>query len=125
VSGGFDPPSAPGSNPPPPLNAPPPPPGYHQVAPVPQPYPYPASPPPDSKATASMVLGIAGLVLLVTSTGLLAPLSIPCSILGWVFARGREGNAKVGRICGIIGVALGVLAILLWGAVIAVAVSKN
>ena len=125
MSGDFDPPSSPGSNPPPPLNAPPPPPGYQQAPPPayagpirPEPY------PPDSRATASLVLGIAGLVLLVTTTGLAAPLSLPCSILGWIFGRGREGNGRVGRICGMIGVGLGVLAILIWGALI-VAVSAE
>jgi hypothetical protein len=102
VSGGFDPPSAPGSSPPPPLYPPP-------------------APPSDGRATASLALGITGLALLVTSTGLLAPIALPCSILAWVFGRNREGSGRAGRICGMVGVALGVLAVLLWTAVIVAA----
>jgi hypothetical protein len=126
VSGGFDPPSAPGSNPPPPLYPPPPPPGYSPaVAPPPAvAYAQPAAPP-DSKATASLALGITGLALLVTSTGLLVPIALPCSILAWVFGRNREGMGKAGRICGIVGVALGVLALLLWTAVIVAAATSD
>jgi len=134
----FDPPSSPGSSPPPPLQPPPPPVGY---APAPQQPPYPAYQPvqplgpPNGNATASLALGIAGLGLLVTSTGLLAPVTLACSIVAWVQgsrALGRvqrgetnqgEGAARAGRICGIVGVALGVLGLLLWLAVLVAAIA--
>jgi hypothetical protein len=123
VSGGWDPPSSPGSTPPPPLNAPPPPPGYH----APPGYPYQALPPEprDGKATASLVLGIAGLALLVTSTGLLAPVTLVLSILAWVFGSGRDGQARAGRICGMVGVGLAILAMLFWAAIIVVAATSG
>jgi hypothetical protein len=93
--------------------------------------------PPNGSATASLALGIAGLALLVTSTGLLAPLTLPCSILGWVYgskALGRvragetdqgEGAARAGRICGILGVVLGILALLFWIAVLVAAIAGS
>jgi hypothetical protein len=139
MSGGFDPPSAPGSNPPPPLQPPPPPVGYAPAQAQPQPYPvYPQVQPlgpPNGNATASLALGIAGLALLVTSTGLLAPLTLACSIIAWVqgsrglarVGRGEtnqgEGAARAGRICGIVGVALSALGLLFWLAVLVVAIA--
>jgi hypothetical protein len=133
----FDPPVAPGSTPPPPYHSPPPPPGYAPVAygyqqPVPA-----VAGPPNNQAVAALILGIAGLALVVTSTGLLAPVTLPCSILGWVYgskALNRiragettqgEGIAKAGRICGIIGVPLSVLALLFWVAVIIAAATSD
>jgi hypothetical protein len=133
----FDPPSSPGSSPPPPLQPPPPPVGYSPAPP--QPYPtYPQVQPlgpPNGNATASLALGIAGLALLVTSTGLLAPVTLVCSIIAWVqgskglgrVRRGEtnqgEGAARAGRICGIVGVVLGALGLLFWLAVLVAAVA--
>lgn len=134
----FDPPAAPGSTPPPPYQPPPPPPGYAPVQYAPAPA-YVVAPqgPPNGAATAALILGIAGLALVVTSSGLLAPLTLPCSILGWVYgtkAIGRvrrgetsqgEGIAKAGRVCGIVGVVLNVLALLFWIAIIIAAANEN
>jgi hypothetical protein len=132
VTGGFDPPSSPGSNPPPPLYPPPPPPGYSPAARYATAAVAPAGPP-NGAATAALALGITSLALLVTSTGLLVPISLPCAILAWVYgSRGLrrvrsgetdqgEGQAKAGRICGIVGVGLSALALLFWTAIIVVA----
>jgi hypothetical protein len=142
VAGDFDPPSSPGSNPPPPLHPPAPPPGYIPVAPAPPTaYPYAAQPapagPPNGSATAALALGITSLALLVASTGLLVPISLPCAILAWVYgSRGLsrlgtgetnqgESQAKAGRICGIVGVGLCALALLFWGAIIVVAITND
>jgi hypothetical protein len=142
VAGDFDPPSSPGSNPPPPLHPPAPPPGYSPVAPAPPTaYPYAAQPapagPPNGSATAALALGITSLALLVASTGLLVPISLPCAILAWVYgSRGLrrvrtgetnqgESQAKAGRICGIVGVGLSALALLFWGAIVVVAVTND
>jgi hypothetical protein len=142
MAGDFDPPSSPGSNPPPPLHPPAPPPGYSPVAPPPPTaYPYAAQPPPagppNGSATAALVLGITSLALLVASTGLLVPISLPCAIVAWVYGsrslrRVRTGEtnqgesqAKAGRICGIVGVGLSALALLFWGAIVVVAVTND
>jgi hypothetical protein len=132
VAGGFDPPSSPGSSPPPPLYPPAPPPGYSPAAHYAQAPVAPAGPP-NASATAALALGITALALLVTSTGLLVPISLPCAILAWMYGskglrRVRsgetdqgEGQAKAGRICGIVGIGLSALALLFWLAIIAVA----
>jgi hypothetical protein len=141
VAGDFDPPSSPESNPPPPLHPPAPPPGYSPVAPAPPTaYPYAQPPPegpPNGSATAALVLGITSLALLVASTGLLVPISLPCAIVAWVYgSRGLrrvrtgetnqgESQAKAGRICGIVGVGLSALALLFWGAIVVVAVTND
>ncbi|MFL5847554.1 MAG: DUF4190 domain-containing protein [Solirubrobacteraceae bacterium] len=141
MAGDFDPPSSPGSNPPPPLHPPAPPPGYSPVAPAPPTaYPYAQPPPegpPNGSATAALVLGITSLALLVASTGLLVPISLPCAIVAWVYgSRGLrrvrtgetnqgESQAKAGRICGIVGVGLSALALLFWGAIVVVAVTND
>jgi hypothetical protein len=141
VAGDFDPPSSPGSNPPPPLHPPAPPPGYSPVAPAPPTaYPYAQPPPegpPNGSATTALVLGITSLALLVASTGLLVPISLPCAIVAWVYgSRGLrrvrtgetnqgESQAKAGRICGIVGVGLSALALLFWGAIVVVAVTND
>jgi hypothetical protein len=142
VAGGFDPPSSPGSNPPPPLHPPAPPPGYSPAAPAPPAaYPYAARPapagPPNGSATAALALGITALALLVTSTGLLVPISLPCAILAWVYgSRGLrrvrtgetdqgESQANAGRICGMVGVGLSSLALLFWAAIVVVAVTND
>ena len=142
MAGGFDPPSSPGSNPPPPLHPPAPPPGYTPVASAPPTaYSYAAQPapagPPNGSATAALALGITSLALLVASTGLLVPISLPCAILAWVYgSRGLrrvrsgetsqgESQAKAGRICGIVGVGLSALALLFWAAIVVVAVTND
>src|SRR3954451_8383313 len=131
----FDPPASPGSTPPPPYQPPPPPPGYAPVS-YPAYAPRPAGPP-NGKATTALVLGIAGLALVVTSSGLLAPLTLPCSILAWVYGSKAtrsvrmgettegEGLAKAGRICGIVGVVLSTLALLAWIAIIVAATTTE
>jgi hypothetical protein len=93
--------------------------------------------PPNGSATAALALGITSLALLVTSTGLLVPISLPCAILAWVYGSrglGRvrtgetnqgESQAKAGRICGMVGVGLSALALLFWGAIIVVAVTND
>jgi hypothetical protein len=139
MSGGFDPPSSPGSSPPPPLQPPPPPVGYAPAQHQPYPAYHPVQPlgPANGNATASLALGIAGLGLLVTSTGLLAPVTLACSIVAWVqgsrglgrVQRGEtnqgEGAARAGRICGIVGVALGALGLLFWLAVLVAAIAGS
>jgi hypothetical protein len=132
VASGFDPPSSPGSSPPPPRNPPAPPPGYSPAAHYAHAPVAPAGPP-NGSATAALALGITALALLVTSTGLLVPISLPCAILAWMYGskglrRVRsgetdqgEGQAKAGRICGIVGVGLSALALLFWLAIIVVA----
>ena len=132
MAGGFDPPSSPGSNPPPPLYPPPPPPGYSPAAHYATAAVAPAGLP-NGAATAALALGITSLALLVTSTGLLVPISLPCAIVAWVYgSRGLrrvrsgetdqgEGQAKAGRICGIVGVGLSALALMFWTAIIVVA----
>jgi hypothetical protein len=136
VAGGFDPPSSPGSNPPPPLHPPAPPPGYSPVAHHAHAAVAPAGPP-NGAATAALALGITSLALLVTSTGLLVPISLPCAILAWLYgSRGLrrvrlgettqgESQAKAGRICGIVGVGLSALALLFWATIIVVAVTND
>ncbi|MFL5837250.1 MAG: hypothetical protein ACJ76K_11770 [Solirubrobacteraceae bacterium] len=141
MAGDFDPPSSPGSNPPPPLHPPAPPPGYSPVAPAPPTaYPYAQPPPegpPNGSATAALVLGITSLALLVASTGLLVPISLPCAIVAWVYgSRGLrrvrtgetdqgESQANAGRICGMVGVGLSSLALLFWAAIVVVAVTND
>jgi hypothetical protein len=112
------------------------------VAPAPPTaYPYAAQPapagPPNGSATAALALGITALALLVTSTGLLVPISLPCAILAWVYgSRGLrrvrtgetdqgESQAKAGRICGMVGVGLSSLALLFWAAIVVVAVTND
>jgi hypothetical protein len=79
-------------------------------------------------ATASLVLGIMGLAVLVITLGLGTLISLPLSIAAWICAhraRGRikrgetttgVGSARAGRILAIIGVALGVAALIVWSA---------
>ena len=78
-------------------------------------------------AVASLILGIAGLVLfLVAGFGLLFILNLPCSVLAWILGvqakrkvdRGetteRRGMAQAGIALGIIGTVVGGLAIIAW-----------
>jgi hypothetical protein len=79
-------------------------------------------------ATASLVLGIMGLAVLVITLGLGTLISLPLSIAAWICAhraRGRikrgetgtgVGSARAGRILAVIGVALGVAALIVWSA---------
>ncbi|MGH2948828.1 MAG: hypothetical protein ACRDPC_21665, partial [Solirubrobacteraceae bacterium] len=82
-------------------------------------------------ALTAMILGITGLVLLLLSLGILFIFTLPCSIAAWICAaqaRARiavgettagRGQAQAGYILGIIGVALGVMAMVGWIAAIA------
>ena len=77
-------------------------------------------------AIAALILGIAGLFLVVVGFGFLFVFSLPCSILAWVFGvqgkrrvdRGEtaehRGLAQAGFIMGVVGVALAVAAIVGW-----------
>jgi hypothetical protein len=139
------PPQAPGGEPPPRFEpAPPPePPVAEPAAPPSGPAPYtPAGRPTfvrggqtsaNGLAVAALVLGIAGLGLLLT-VGLFFPISLPCSIAAWICgaqARNKEnlGEAGGGRaqaqaayLLGVIGVVLGVIAAVGWIAAIALGV---
>ena len=90
--------------------------------------------PDNGKATASLVLGIAGLALWLTlGLGLLFFVNLPLSILAWVLgvqARRRvergetsrgAGSAKAGVILGIVGVVLGAVALVGWVLLISLA----
>jgi hypothetical protein len=94
------------------------------------PYERPASRPGNPLATTSLVLSILGLVILLPTFGLGAPLAMPFSIAGWVTgAVGRrqvaegatatgDGIAHAGAVIGIAGVVLGVIAVVVWGILI-------
>jgi hypothetical protein len=95
------------------------------------PYARPTPEPGNGLATTSLVLSILGLVVLLPTFGLGAPLALPFSIAGWVtgsfgrkqVADGRtsagDGIAHAGLVIGIAGVVLGVIAIIVWGILIA------
>lgn len=82
-------------------------------------------------AIASLVLGVAGLVVLLFTLGLGFFISLVCSGAAWVLAiaarrrvragtaSGGEGQAKAGLYLGIAGVILGVLAMIVWIALLA------
>jgi hypothetical protein len=118
------------------------PPGSYIGAPVAQPpNPYPGYPvpvygpvePSNGKAVAAMVLGIVGLIMLLSGLGILFFINLPCSILAWIFGvqgkrtvdRGEttkgDAMAKAGFWTGLIGTILGVLAIVIW--IVAIAAS--
>jgi hypothetical protein len=117
--------------------APPAPPATYLGAPPPQAWP--AYPPvgverDNGKATAALVLGIAGLVLWLTlGFGVLFFVNLPLSILAWVFGvqagrsvqRGETsrgaGSARAGMIMGIVGVAIGALSLVGWALLIVLA----
>jgi hypothetical protein len=79
-------------------------------------------------ATASLVLGIMGVAVLLITLGLGTLISLPLSIAAWICAhraRGRIkrgetttgiGAARAGRILAFVGVALGVAALIVWSA---------
>ena len=76
--------------------------------------------PQNGRATAALAFGAGGLGLLFFSAGPLFLLTIPASIAGWVLgnqAKRREAGsdqAKLAVTIGIIGVALGVVAAIVW-----------
>jgi hypothetical protein len=89
------------------------------------------SQPGNGAATASLVLGILGLTVLVLTLGIGFLFSLPASIGAWVAgAKGRkrvssgqttsgDGLAHAGVILGIVGVVLGIAGMVLWVALIA------
>jgi hypothetical protein len=134
------PPQAPGAQPPPrfdPAPEPEPEPPPQQLPPPPaaeQPVFVPARRPSqgtNTLAVAALVLGIAGIALLVLSLGLGFIFALPCSIGAWLCgaqARARigagetqagSGQAQAGYILGIVGVVLGIGAMVAWIALIA------
>jgi hypothetical protein len=93
-------------------------------------------PPGTGAAIASLITGVAGLVLFVLSGfGLVFILNLPASIMAWVLGiQGRRkvdrgetdqhrGLAQAGLVLGIVGTAMGVLAIIGW--VIAITTSEE
>jgi hypothetical protein len=138
TSSGWLPPRAPGGEPPPRFEPAPP-----EPEPDPEPEPAaPAWPPPGADrptfvrsrqatqsnglAVTALVLGIVGLSLLVVTLGLAFALTLPCSIAAWICsaqARARiavgettagRGQAQAAYILGVIGVVLGVMAMVGW-----------
>ena len=112
------PPSSP-ATPAPPVAAPP---AYAPPTAFVQPHP---PQPSNGQAVAGFVLGICGLAFLVLSVGILFVVSLPCSVLGWIFGvkgrrradrdgLGQRGLAQAGLIMGVIGTVLGVLALVGW-----------
>jgi hypothetical protein len=95
------------------------------------------SAPQNSLAITGLVLGIAGLSLLLLSVGTGFVLTIPCSIAAWLLsarartriavgeAEGGAGQAKWGYILGIAGVVLGVAAMIVWIALISAGFSME
>jgi len=79
----------------------------------------------NGRATAALALGAGGLGLLFFSVGMLFFLTIPASIAGWILgaqAKRRElgsDQANVAVVIGIVGVALGVIAAVVWIVLIA------
>jgi hypothetical protein len=129
TSSDWLPPRAPGGEPPPRFEPAPP-------EPEPEPEPEPAVPrarPVQQRSTQSnglavtaLVLGIIGLTLLVITLGLAFVFTLPCSIAAWIFsaqARARiavgetaagRGQAHAAYILGVLGVVLGVMAMVGW-----------
>jgi hypothetical protein len=89
------------------------------VAPSPRPAARPGSDVP------SLVAGIAGLVLFVfpAGFGLVFVFNLPASIMAWVLGRNAGERGRTGMVLGIVGTALGILAIVGWG--IAIALSDD
>ncbi len=98
----------------------------------------PPSRPTNGSAVAALVLGIAGIAVTLMFAGFLFIVSIPCSIAAWVFGvkgkkvaapdpmaepmrPGGRGMAQAGLICGIVGLVLAVLAIIIWVLIFAAA----
>jgi hypothetical protein len=131
TSSGWLPPSAPGAEPAPRFEPAPPepsrPPATHAGPTFARPKPAETN----GLALTALILGIVGLVLLLLSLGILFIFTLPCSIAAWICAaqaRARiavgettsgRGQAQAGYILGIIGVVLGVMAMVGWIAAIA------
>jgi hypothetical protein len=142
-AGGWLPPQAPGGRPAPrfdpeprPRFAPPEPPRHTAppAAPPAQPgatFVKPQTGPANALAITSLVLSISSLVLLVLSVGVSFTISLPLSAGAWLCAvrakralrdgraHGGEGQAKAGLVLAIVGVALSVVAMIVWIALIA------
>ncbi|MBA2515064.1 MAG: hypothetical protein H0V26_12185 [Solirubrobacterales bacterium] len=144
IPSGWLPPQAPESQPPPRFETP----AYQPPRPMPRPAPPAteerptfvsnrglspgAKPegPANAFAIASLLSGIVGLLLLVFSLGLGFFFALPCSIAAWLLggqakrriADGRVatgiGQARTGHIIGKVGVGLGVIAMVVWVALI-------
>ncbi|HEU4658041.1 MAG TPA: DUF4190 domain-containing protein [Capillimicrobium sp.] len=86
-----------------------------------------AGDPSNGMAVASLSLSIVGLALLVLTFGVLSFLSVPCSLLGWIFGHkakqrpGERGMAQAGFVTGIVGTVLGALALAAWIALVVAA----
>lgn len=86
----------------------------------------PASEQGNDAATASLVLAIAGFAVLIFGLGLAFVVNLPCSVAAWMLgARGvrkvdrgetrqMRGIARAGQVAGMVGVALGLLAGVVW-----------
>jgi hypothetical protein len=117
---------------PPTHRQPPPPPAWQQTPSAPWPHAY-GKAPGNGQAVASLILGIAGLVVFVfpAGFGLVFVFNLPCSIAAWVLGvKGRRrvdrgethehrSTARWGLVLGIIGTVLGALAIVGWALAIA------
>lgn len=79
----------------------------------------------NGQAIAALVLGIFGLVVLVLSIGLLFIFALPCSVAAWIVGvrarrradrgeAGQRGLAQAGMILGLVGTALGAIALVGW-----------
>jgi hypothetical protein len=91
----------------------------------------------NGQATAGLILGIAGLTVFLLGMGVFFFVSLPCSILAWVFGantkrRLERGETLEGRtqaesayVLGIIGVVLGVLGMVAWIVLIALGAIVN
>ena len=93
--------------------------------------------PGNDAAVASLILSISGAALLLFSSGFAAPITLVLGILGIVY--GRKGRKKVdagetikhrslaqaGFVVGIVAIVLSVLALLLWTAVIVLAIAAD
>ena len=75
----------------------------------------------DSSELWSLILGIAGLVLFVFpgGFGLVFIFNLPASIMAWVLGARARPRTTPGFVLGIVGVVLGVLALIAWGLAIA------
>ena len=115
-------------------------PGQPPVPPPPPPPPLPGAIPagadaPNNPAVVAIALGATGLGLLLVTVGVTFLLTLPCSVLAWVFgAQGRrrvrsgettrnEGLATAGLITGIIGTVLGIVAAVVWVMVVVNAIN--
>jgi hypothetical protein len=73
----------------------------------------------------SLILGVAGLVLFVfpAGFGLVFLFNLPASILAWSLGHNAGERGRTGKVLGIVGTVLGVLAVIGWG--IAIALSDD